>query len=278
MAKRLIKKSTINKIVKLFFTKPKKSRRLPEAEAGFLDAIFDDTLENVNIGDQFGESQYPTLDAGNTTIEVCGTMRSQTLMEKIYQKYHTKRIRLTLTPICDYQIQKKWPEPPFVNVNLFGSQSTELTNWIGYVEIKDPYDIDLESIVSEVGNVNVYASVHQRDDYCITKLHLSNKYKYNDGRFVETYISHDKQQIVDITNIACETGGNYIQVGIKKNPDQKHYDFLYNKKTIGGATVKKIDSCLKGKEIHKAFVKITKFRFDDELDNKHYSKLVIITK
>lgn len=41
--------------------------------------------------------------------------------------------KFSLTPRCDYQIQKGWPEGEFYNVNTYPSVETTSNNWIGYV-------------------------------------------------------------------------------------------------------------------------------------------------
>ena len=275
MPKKLIKNSTINRIVKLLISKPKKRPTQEIAEQAFLNSMATEPFRYTKIGDQLKENSYPTLDSGSVVLDVYGTINSRLLMGRIQKKYHNQKIKLTLTPICKYQIENKWPNPPFVNVNLLGSDSTTESNWIGYIDCNDPEGIDLEGIIDSRGNVNVWASLHRENGDYSTKLHLSSKYKYNSKKILKTYVSHTSEQIKILTTIACETGEDYIQVNMKELPDQKNYAFIYDGMEVGSATINKIDSCLNKQKIHKAFIRIVKFRFDDEDENKHYSPLII---
>lgn len=279
MPKKLIKKSTINKLSNFFFPKPKKQVS-SNAESNFVNSFFGKTSDTAQykIATQRGESPFITLEDGNINVEVWSTTNSRRLMGELYKKYHTEKITLTLTPACKYQMEQKWPEPPFVNVNLFNSQETEQDNWIGYIEFQEPDNIDFEGIIKKHGNVNVWASIHRKDGRYIALLHLSDKYKPAKEKVVETYSSHDESQIKILTDLSVETGKNYIEVDIEQSKDQKHYNFIYNGHIIGSATTQKIDKCLAGQKIDKAYLRIAKFRFQDEWDNKHYSPLVIQTK
>lgn len=277
MRKKILKKSTLSKVAKLFAPKPSTTKEeMSKAERNFVKAMFEDPHDYGKVGSQLGSSSYPTLENGIVDIDVLSTIDSRRLMGKIYQKHHTDKITLTLTPISDYQIKNQWPEPPFVNVNLFNSEKTSKDNWVGYIEMGGPDDVPLDEMVSKHGNVNVWASVHQKQgEYCTT-LHLSNKYKYDEKKTVSSYISHNNIQIKYLTKLACDTGRDYIPVDILKDSDGKNYNFVYNKTVVGSASIKKIDGCLNGKELHRAFVRIAKFRFDD--DNKHYSSIILQIK
>lgn len=57
----------------------------------------------------------------------------QTTARKLYQQYGEKHLQFSLTPICSYQEQMRWPEKPFLNVNVRGSLETTKDNWLGYI-------------------------------------------------------------------------------------------------------------------------------------------------
>lgn len=219
---------------------------------------------------------FPTLEDGDIDPVVLGTGYSQPLLRSLYKKIKDSRTLLTLTPINQHQIKNKWPEPPFVNVNLYGSASTEKENWLGYIPI-DPIGINFETILEEKGNVNVHASIH-RDygrEYYI-KLYISDKYNLDKSKYVDAYISHDKSQIKFLEELSCESGNDYVKVNMKKSSDKKHYSFTYRGTIIGTATCKKIDELIGDSVISDKLLAIKKFRFDDGSDNKHYSRLIMI--
>lgn len=261
MPRKMIKKGTFKKIYELVLPKIKRK-----------------TTSNAKIARRCSRSPFPTLEDGNVTIEVWGTMGSEKLIEWLYRENHTERIQLTLTPICNYQIKQKWPEPPFVNVNLFNSKATEKNNWIGYIGYQYPEDINLEEMVREQGNLNVWASLHHRDGRPFVKLHLNSKYQPSEKDLIRTYISHDKKQLAFLEKLSVNTGKDYIQTDVEIDAEQKHYIFSYNGTTVGSATLQKIDKNLAGQGIGKAFLRIAQFRFNENSDNKHYSTLVILAK
>ncbi len=220
-------------------------------------------------------SDFPTLEPGDNDPLALGTEYNESLLKELYNQTKGARTLLTLTPICQYQIDKKWPEPPFVNVNLHGSVATEKNNWLGFIPNDDPLGINLEKIIQSQGNVNVHASIHKdRGQYWI-QFYISDKYKVDPNTYIKTYISHDKNQAKLVKDISCETNKDYIRVDMKKTPDNKQYLFTYNGKIIGTASCKKIDDCIDGASISDTLLSIKKFRFDDDSDNKHYSTLII---
>lgn len=84
------------------------------------------------------EGQVITLDYGrNLVIPVHGEEGAQegkqATAKKLYKKYGNKHLQFSLTPICDYQKDKEWPERPFLNVNVRGSIETTKENWLGYI-------------------------------------------------------------------------------------------------------------------------------------------------
>lgn len=215
---------------------------------------------------------YPTLDRGDVDPKIFGTDYSQSLLKQIYSQTKGKETLLTLTPICDYQIKNKWPEPPFVNVNLPGSRATEKANWLGYIPMDDPLGIDFEDILKKMGNVNVVSNIHKNGSEYWIEMHISGEYKRDEKKALRTYISHDEKEIGILEKIAHNSGDNYIKVDMKKSRDEK-YEFYYNRRKIGTASIKKIDNCIGENTIEKLFLKITHFRFTE--DNEHFSSLII---
>lgn len=217
---------------------------------------------------------FPTLDEGDIDPLVLGTQYSQSLLRTLYRRTGGKKTILTLTPICEYQIKKKWPTPPFVNINLPNSHVTERSNWLGFIPIDGPLDIDFEEIIKQKGNVNIYASIHRTKNEYWIQLFVNDKYKYSKDRLVKTFISHDKNQIKLLTDISYEIGRDHIKVSLEKSLGK--YICKYNGRAVGTASCSKIENCIGDNIINTSFLSIKKFRFDDEPKEKHYSPLTII--
>lgn len=88
--------------------------------------------------DEIVEGQVITLEYGrNLLIPVHGEGGAQegkqTAAKKLYKQYGNKHLQFSLTPICDYQKDKDYPERPFLNVNTRGSLETTKENWLGYI-------------------------------------------------------------------------------------------------------------------------------------------------
>ena len=223
-------------------------------------------------------NDFPTLDGGDVDPIVFGTEYSQPLLKSLYSKTRGQKTLLTLTPICPYQIEKKWPEPPFVNINTYGTVSTEKNNWLGYIPMVEPWDINFEKILGKLGNVNIQSTIKKRSGDYYIQLHLSQKYSTPKDNVIKTYISHDRKQIEMMVKISCDSGKDYIQVSLRKSSKSNNVEFVYNRKVIGTASVKKIAKCLNGKTKFDAFVRIVKFRFEDAGDDMHYSPLYLIIR
>lgn len=219
--------------------------------------------------------EFPTLEEGNIDPLVLGTNYSQPLLKSLYRQIRDSKTLLTLTPINQYQLKNKWPEPPFVNINLYGSTSTEKDNWLGYIPFDSSCEINFEKILKDQGNVNVHASIHKNHGECWIKLYINDKYKMTKNDYVQMYISHDSRQIKILEKTACELGNDYIKVDIKKEPNKNQYVFIYNKEIIGTASCKKVESQTDKILDKENYLSIKKFRFIDGTDNKHYSKLTI---
>jgi len=62
--------------------------------------------------------------------EQYGQGSSQTTLAKLKKSGARE---FSITPPHQYQIQNRWPEPPFANVNIYGSLITSRANWLGYI-------------------------------------------------------------------------------------------------------------------------------------------------
>lgn len=217
------------------------------------------------------------LEDGEEDPVCLGTNYSQSILRQLYRQTKGEKIQLTLTPICSYQIQNKWPEPPFVNVNLPGSKATESYNWLGYIPLEDPTEIDFARLIEEHGNLNVRSSICKNGSEYYIKFFISKKYKPTNVK--KTYISHTEDQIDLIKKIACESGKDYIVVS--KKAKNKEYLFKYGNLILGTASCKKIDSVIGNKPVKSMSLSIKKFRFMEDRenseyeDNYHYSTLFI---
>ena len=217
-----------------------------------------------------------TLEPGTYDPKIFGADYSQSLLKALFQSSKGGDILLTLTPICDYQIKNKWPEPPFVNVNLFGSIATEKNNWLGYIPIDDPTEVDFAQIIQKYGNVNVHAKIQKSGHDFYISLQVSKKYRYDESKIIKTYVSYDSKQIAKMEKLSCESGRDYIKVTMQKTADNQYYAFVYKNKILGTASSKKIDNKISGIPKYRMYLSIKKFRFDDDSDNKHYSALLIL--
>lgn len=218
------------------------------------------------------KTDYPTLDYGEIDAEIHGNLydHCQSMLKTIYKNAKGKDVVLTLTPPCQYQIEKGWPELPFVNVNLYGSKATEKDNWLGYIPI-DFSDIDFGQIIKDNGNVNVHAHIEKNESYEII-LNVDSKYT-----MLTSNISHDQKQVDYLTQLASEIDGYYIDTTAKRLKDKPKFVFIHDKKIIAEVSAKKIDDWLDGyKMIDNVRVKIDHFRYDYE--NHHYSKANFVKK
>ena len=127
MAKKLIKKSTINKVAKMLFSPSKRSKKkhTPTLEKNLL-------LRQVIF-----------LDYGNNLIipvygEHYGQDHSQTALKTLYQKYGEKVIEFSLAPQDDYQRKMGWPEKPFLNVLPRGNFRVSKESWLGFIHPFEP--------------------------------------------------------------------------------------------------------------------------------------------
>lgn len=123
MAKKLIKKSTINKISRLLFSRHKK----PSSRSSMGKKIVKKVSPRV---------EYPIvyIESGSKVIfSPEGTEYAQDKLKSIYDP-DEKAQWFSITPVCQYQIDNEWPDvEKFVNVNILGSIETEKDNWLGYI-------------------------------------------------------------------------------------------------------------------------------------------------
>lgn len=217
------------------------------------------------------------LEEGKVDPLCLGTQYSQNLLMELYDDSHGKKILLSLTPICQYQILNKWPEPPFVNVNLHGSLATERNNWLGYISIEDPTDIDFNKLMDDYGQIDVVAKIRKTGREYYIQFFISEE--YIPTKIKKTYISHTKDQIEFLSKLAGECGKDYVPISVKK--EAKKYTFLYDNAVIGTASCKKIDSIIGANALDKVSLFIKKFRFVGDKDvgeyenNYNYSTIYI---
>ena len=62
----------------------------------------------------------------------------QTALKKLYSKYGSKVMDFSLAPQSDFQAEREWPEPPFLNVLPVGQFVQTKDNWLGYIHPFDP--------------------------------------------------------------------------------------------------------------------------------------------
>ena len=211
------------------------------------------------------------MEFGDCDSEVNGNRyeHCQTMLRKIYRDTKGNRTIFTLTPPIPYQKQQGWPNPPFVNINLHGSQSTTRENWLGYIPITYS-DIDYLAIVMDNGPVDVYGEVKKekgRDGLYYVCLNVSNTYCKYCG-----YVQHDKEQLASLKKIAKENDYKSIDVKAIKQNGSNEYSFLYKGKVVATASADKIDSWLDGSEILSSRLRTSYFRYDDA---KPFSELEI---
>lgn len=133
MPKKLIKKSTINKVSKLLFKTRKKPKRKPRLAP---------VLEKKLL-----PGQVVFLDYGSHLIipvygEHYAQDHRQTALKSLYSKYGEKVIDFSLAPQDDYQRQMKWPEEPFMNVLPRGNFYVNRGSWLGYISPFEPENSD----------------------------------------------------------------------------------------------------------------------------------------
>lgn len=211
-----------------------------------------------------------TLNFGDYDPEIHGNMYDycQNLLRKLHTKTGAKDTLLTLTPICEYQINQEWPEPPFVNINTYGSKSTQKENWLGYIPI-DFSEIDFEQLIEDNGILNVHSHIKRTQGSYGIFLNVSDEYK-----MLEIYAQMDHKQIQAATYLAHKTSAYYLIVDPVLTPDGKHYDFLLKGHCIANVSSKKINAWLGDSEITKARLRIHKFR-QTEYDPGHYTSVTL---
>lgn len=114
MPKKLIKKSALDKVSRLLFPKPKKKPVKTKPQQVHYEAVHIEGGTKVMFSPE-------------------GTEYTQDRLAELYNP-EEKSQWLGITPVCQYQIEKGWPNAEkFVNVNLPGSIETEKDNWLGYI-------------------------------------------------------------------------------------------------------------------------------------------------
>lgn len=93
------------------------------------------------------QGQVLTVEYGRNLIipvygEVYAQDSKQTALKRLYKQYGKKHLQFSLTPPSNYQIERKWPEQPFLNVNVRGSIQTTKENWLGYIHPFEPEEKD----------------------------------------------------------------------------------------------------------------------------------------
>ncbi len=69
----------------------------------------------------------------NVCIAVNGFGYAQDKLEELYWDSRGKSIKFQVTPPCEFQKFRGWPDEPFVNVNYLGNRETTQANWLGYI-------------------------------------------------------------------------------------------------------------------------------------------------
>lgn len=244
-------------------TKYKRKRRVQSKN--MLDS------KNHLFGSDNEKSGNPVLEYGNCNAEIHGNKydNCQKLLKSIYNLNPNNKILFTLTPICSYQLDQGWPEPPFVNINTYGSISTEKENWLGYIPI-DFSEIDFEQLVNDNGNIDVYGKIKKSSEGYDITLNVSEKYKT-----LEINVGHNDRQVAYLTNLAQRIPDYYIVVDIRKSDNGKNYDLIFHKQVVATTSSKKIDDWLNGDEyVPYVKMRIQHFRYD--YSNQHYSKITLV--
>lgn len=212
-----------------------------------------------------------TLEFGECDPEIHGNKYPycQKLLREIYNSTKGSDTLFTLTPVHEYQIEQGWPEPPFVNINTYGSRSTRKENWLGYIPI-DFSDIDYEQIIDDNGRVNAHGHIEKSSGEYGIYLNVSDKYK-----MLDIYAQMDKRQVHAATYIAHKISAYYLMVDAVPTDDGKHYDFLFRGHPIANASAKKIKAWLGDDgEIVKSRLRINKFR-QDYADIRPYTQVTL---
>lgn len=79
----------------------------------------------------------------NLTLAVYGEHYAQdkSQLSLLWAKF-SRQEKFSLTIQSQYQLEHRWPEPPFANVNLYGSTKTTKFNWFGYISPLPPLEED----------------------------------------------------------------------------------------------------------------------------------------
>ena len=260
MPKKLIKKNTFSKLCDRLFSGPLKPTNHKYTKP--------DTPQVTIYSESADESGNPLLDFGAVDAEVHGNMYPycQSLLREIYRQTKGKDTIFTLTPICQYQIDKGWPEPPFVNINTYGSKTTERANWLGYIPIHYS-DIEYAQLIKDNGNIDVHGRVKRSGkDYTII-LNASEEYAS-----LTVNVQHKDDQISYLTKLArANEDVYYIQAIMSKDADGLHYSFKYKNRIIAQVSSRKVNLWLNGdKYVDRVEISISHFR--ENYDNQHYSK------
>ena len=81
------------------------------------------------------DTSKPTIiiaSGRNLCFAAEGFQWAQNNLKKIYDKAE-KSQKISVTLPCVYQIERGWPESPFVNINFLHSTETQKDNWLGYI-------------------------------------------------------------------------------------------------------------------------------------------------
>jgi hypothetical protein len=103
----------------------------------------------------------------------------------------------TLTPRNAYQKKKDWPKEGCVNLNIYGSKTTEQDNWLGYI-LPSAQNINpaIAQMASDM-NLAVHGKIERLGDYWKLMLHLPWQYQAR----LQVKLHRDEADLINIQSL-----------------------------------------------------------------------------
>lgn len=222
------------------------------------------------------------IPRGDDEIEVYGDQYRSRIMARLYSRNGTHEFLVSITTISAYQITHNWPNPPFVNVNTFGSRTTEKDNWLGYIPFGYGNIINFPKIIGEHDEIAATARIEKRGNSL--ELILMVNRENPEITEIEARVEHKteiEQRAVAI--IANHTDKINVDLVSEKWPGKKYKGQEFFVVKFHGHKIGEL-SMIKSREITKyldgkPYSAVLNLRYNQYSDhNDHYSSMIVYRK
>lgn len=216
------------------------------------------------------------IPEGDTDIEVYGDQYRNRAIRTLYSQKGSGKFLVSLTPISQYQIDKGWPNPPFINVNTHGSEETTTDNWLGYIPFGYGNKIDFARLLAKYDSIDAVARIDKRgQSFELVLMVLAENHEIS---VMKINIVHDDDHCNRLDKIISR-GIDKINVDLSKEPVAKGKNkgkFIYRAELrgypVGRVSVVKSGELSKYLLGSKARATISLRHYDE---HRHYSVMTV---